>query len=170
MNTFLRIQKKATSEDDSIRMGSQSDSRQTEVSGALASIESLLINALSVIRDPQPKPPPFIVDFHFDSSRLCVAEGLSRMLSSARSRSTRELRAPAKGRRRHPVMFGRTMNQPKNRTRILFTALRISTRCEGTCRRRQCKAWSRADRGFTQILDTVFRQLLEQGVSDSVAS
>jgi hypothetical protein len=40
----------------------------------------LLVNALSVIPDPQPKLPVVIPDFHFDPLRLGVLEGIAQCL------------------------------------------------------------------------------------------
>src|SRR5579863_10519278 len=54
---------------------------QTEMSGPPAFSKNLLIDALSVVQDPQPKLPPFIDDFHFDPPGLSMKECIAHRLA-----------------------------------------------------------------------------------------
>src|SRR5262245_21262016 len=51
------------------------------MSGARTGLKNFWINALAVVTDAQPKLPRVIPDFHFDSRRLRMLEGIANGLS-----------------------------------------------------------------------------------------
>src|SRR5262249_54095717 len=55
---------------------------QAVMTGAAAALENLLVDALSVVSNPQPEPALVVEDFHFDLTRLSVPERIAQRLDS----------------------------------------------------------------------------------------
>src|SRR5882762_5241191 len=95
------------------QLGAFAHAPQTVVSGASLLIKMPRLNALPIISDPQPKLTLVISDFHLDSPRLCVLEGIAQRLACNRVRfAGREFSSQSAYRQRNIVGHCRRGAQP----------------------------------------------------------